>query len=116
MNTLRINAFDLFNDAFFNEDYSFWRRRLNTPSWKDNGNQYELNIPLPGFKKQDVKGEVDEGVVTIKAKNENDSASYSFYLPETADPDSISTTLEDGLLSFSVEKFEKNKKIDIKIN
>ena len=71
MNTRLINktnnVFDLFDQAFFNEDYSFWRRPSNftstsSLSWGDSGDAYDLHIPLPGFKKEHIKAEIDDGV------------------------------------------------------
>ena len=124
MNTRLIktnNIFDLFDQALLNEDYSFWRRPLSTTttnaiSWKDLGEAFEMQIPLPGFKKEHLSAEVDDGQVSLKAEREDDSAQYSFYLPEGADPTNISAKLEDGLLNLVAEKLEKSKKIQLKIS
>ena len=122
MNTRLIktnNVFDLFDQAFSNEDYSFWRRHsisTDALAWKDSGDAYSLHIPLPGFKKEHIKAEVDDGIMSVSAKRDEDNASYSLRLPEAADVSKLSAKMEDGLLSLRVEKLEKNKKIQLKIS
>tara|TARA_Y100000590_G_scaffold311785_1_gene352331 strand:+ start:542 stop:919 length:378 start_codon:yes stop_codon:yes gene_type:complete len=125
MNTRLINktnnVFDLFDQAFFNEDYSFWRRPSNftstsSLSWGDSGDAYDLHIPLPGFKKEHIKAEIDDGVMSVLAKREDDSASYSFNLPEAVDVSKLSAKMEDGLLSLRAEKLEKSKRIQLEIS
>ena len=124
MNTRLIktnNVFDLFDQAFLNEDYSFWRRPSNLTStsayaWKDLGDAYDLHIPLPGFKREHIKVEVDDGLMSVLAKRDDDDASYSFHLPETADVSKLSAKMEDGLLNIRAEKLEKSKKIQLKIS
>ena len=87
----------------------------NAFTWKDTGDAYGLQIPLPGFRKEHIKAEVDDGLMRVVAKRDDDDASYSFYLPEIADVSTLSAKMEDGLLSISVEKLEKSKKIELKI-
>ena len=61
--------------------------------------------------------DITDGVVSIKAKNKlGSTASYSFYVPQDADPNKMSANLEDGLLTITFEKEEdvKPKKIKIK--
>ena len=88
---------------------------------------YELDIDLPGFKKEDVNVELKDGCLTINAaksldKDEQDehgkyirrerfagSCSRSFYVGENVQPADISAKFEDGILKLSVPKEEPKK-------
>ena len=109
-----LSAWNLFDDHFFNEDWSHWRRNILPHNEDENGYNYFLN--LAGFKKGDVDASVIDGLVSVKAKNKDGStASYSFLLPDGADPLNMSAKLEDGLLTISLEKEAKLKPVNIKI-
>ena len=124
MKTLTLNTNGLFNNffdewdrAFFNEDHSYWRRQNNSALKHHNEGDYrEVYVPLPGFKKENVKGEVNDGVVSITARQDDNTAAYSFVFPEDVDLSTISTSLEDGLLTVRAEKEPKAKSIEIKID
>lgn len=130
MNTLLIKPHTLFNNffddwdrAFFDGDHSYWRRNLSTGVNADSsirhhdaGDHREVYVPLPGFKKEHIKGEINDGVVHISAERDENSAEYSFVLPDDVDLSTISTKHEDGLLTVKVEKEAKSKNIEIKID
>ncbi len=40
---------------------------------KDEGNDYELTISLPGFEKKDLKAELKDGYMTISADHEENN-------------------------------------------
>lgn len=83
---------------------------------------YELDIDLPGFKKEDVQAELKEGYLTISAstKQNNDekdqngkyirreryygSCSRSFYVGNAVTQEDIKARFEDGILKVSVPK------------
>ena len=103
--------------AFFNEDYSYWRRNMNNSvTYEEHEDNYEYRINLAGFKKENVEASVHDGIVTIKAKKNEDVNDYSFYLKDDAGVSTLSSKLEDGLLTVSVNKEEKAKSIKIKID
>ena len=104
--------------AFFNEDYSYWRRNMNNYSitHKEHEDRYEYWINLAGFKKENVEASVHDGLVIIKTKKDENVNDYSFYLRDDADVSTLSSKLEDGLLTVSVNKEEEAKPTKIKIN
>ena len=118
--TLRNNLFNDFltdwNDAFFSEDYSYWRRNHKQINSTELDNSFEYYVPLPGFKKKDIKATINDGVVSLLAERDGSTASYSFSLPERVDISTLSAKHEDGLLTISVEKEEKVKPKSIKID
>ncbi len=88
---------------------------------------YELDIDLPGFKKDEVTVELKDGYLTIQAakgldKDKSDkkgkyirqeryvgSCSRSFYVGEDVEAKDIGAKFEDGILRLSVPKAAKKK-------
>jgi len=91
-------------------------------------NSYYIELSLPGFSKEDVKIELIDGIITISSevgkteKNSYFKSSFerSFNLPEDANDENIEASMENGILSISLNKIKeveattKVKKIDIK--
>ena len=103
-------------------------RNLMKTDVREKDNAYELDIDLPGFKKDEVKIELDGGYLTISAakalnKDEEDKkgqylrrerysgeCSRSFYVGEALEPKDVSAAFEDGILKLSFPK-EVEKKV-----
>ena len=135
----------LFNDNLFDswfDDDFFWpefRREAQKPEKKLYGHRaaaimktdvketekgYEVDIDLPGFKKEDVTCELKDGYLTISAqkKVENDekndegkyirrerytgSQSRSFFVGDHLTEEDIRASFEDGILKLSIPKEE----------
>lgn len=83
---------------------------------------YELDMDLPGFKKEDIKAQLENGYLTISAsRNENNdqkdengryirrerysgTMSRSFYVGEYVTENDIHARFEDGILKLSVPR------------
>ena len=83
---------------------------------------YELDVDLPGFKKDEVKIELKDGYLTITAakgldKDQKDKKgryirqeryagqmSRSFYVGESVRPEDLHAKFEDGILQITVPK------------
>ena len=94
---------------------------------KEQEDHYEVEIDLPGFKKEDIKVELNEGYLTITAnkglkeeeKNKtgkivrqerySGTMSRSFYVGEQMTAEDITAKYEDGVLSLNVPKKEEKK-------
>lgn len=94
---------------------------------KETEQGYELDIELPGFKKEDVKAQLKNGYLLIQAvRNEtNDqkdsngkyirkerysgSVSRSFYVGEKLTEKDIHAKFEDGILKLSLPKADARK-------
>ena len=89
---------------------------------KEKDNTYEVDIDLPGFKKDEIQIQLENGYVTVSAangldKNEKDkegkyirreryagNASRSFYVGDNVQREDIHPKFENGILSFTVPK------------
>lgn len=90
---------------------------------RETDDAYEVDIDLPGFKKDEVTAELNDGYITISAakgldKDEKDkktgkyirkeryagSMSRSFYVGEGITQDEISAKYENGILQLKIPK------------
>ncbi len=88
---------------------------------KESENDYEIDIDLPGYKKEDVQAELKDGYLVITAKNEGSAednsgkeyirrerfygtCSRSFYVGKDVQQEDISARFENGVLIMNVPK------------
>ena len=95
---------------------------------KETDNSYEVDIDLPGFKKDEIEAKLENGYLTISAakgldkeeKEEKDgkyirkerysgAMSRSFYVGDELKQEDIKAKYEDGILKLSVPKKEQKK-------
>lgn len=99
---------------------------------KEHDDKYEVDIELPGFKKEDVKAELKDGYLTITAlkevnneqKNENGkyvrrerytgNMSRSFYVGDKVTQEEIRAKFEDGVLKLQIPKKDPKKQVEDK--
>ena len=131
---------NLFNDdwmdfGFPEVDKALYGKHANNvmkTDVKETDTGYEVDIDLPGFKKDEINAQLDNGYLTISAakgldKDEKDkkgkyirkeryagAMSRSFYVGEGITQEDIKAKYEDGILRLSVPKKEakavENKK------
>ena len=131
---------NLFNDdwmdfGFPEVDKALYGKHANNvmkTDVKETDTGYEVDIDLPGFKKDEINAQLDNGYLTISAakgldKDEKDkkgkyirkeryagAMSRSFYVCEGVTQEDIKAKYEDGILRLSVPKKEakavENKK------
>ena len=129
---------NLFDD-FFGDDFGMfpmWNGRnplygkhaknLMKTDVRETEDSYELDVDLPGFKKDEIQVDLKDGYLTIQAakgldKDEEDkkgkyirqeryvgSYSRSFYVGDV-EPQDISAKYEDGILKLSMPKHVKKE-------
>ena len=109
-----------FGGSRFDREFS----RMMTTDVKETDTGYQLDMNLPGFAKDDIKAELRDGYLTIKAesntsndeKDENGnyirrerytgSCSRSFYVGDTVTQEDIHAAFKDGVLSLNIPKKE----------
>ena len=129
------NLFDDWMDFPFDDDF-FGRRNplygknaknMMKTDVRETDGSYELDIDLPGFKKDEIKAQLKDGYLTISAAKgvNNDqkdkdgnyirrerysgSMSRSFYVGENVTQEDVHAKYEDGILKLTVPKKEQKK-------
>ncbi|MEB2775560.1 Hsp20/alpha crystallin family protein [Algoriphagus sp. D3-2-R+10] len=99
----------------------------------ETGNDFRVEMAVPGMKKEDFKVELDNNTLTIQAEvsensedHNHESVGYtrkefsyraftrSFYLPNTVENDKIEAKYQDGILRLVIPKREEAKKKPIR--
>ena len=128
------NLFDDFFDNGFamlpsmnanNALYGKHARNIMKTDVRETDNTYELDIDLPGFKKDEIKLDLKDGYLSISAskgldKDEKDkkghyirqeryagACSRSFYVGDAVEAKDVSAKFEDGILKISMPKVQK---------
>ena len=127
-------------DEFFDDDFpTIPMRSIRNPLYGKNAknlmktdvretdNTYELDVDLPGFKKDEVQLDLKDGYLTISAakgldKDQEDkkgkyirqeryagACSRSFFVGEGIEPRDVSAKFEDGILRVSLPKQVKKE-------
>jgi len=115
-------------ERFFGNDWitNGWRSHIPSVNITENGNQFSIEVAIPGLTKDDVKISVDNGILTISAEKEEkkeekderytrkefsyNSFSRSFTLPDGVKEDDIKAKCESGILKLTLPKTEEAKK------
>lgn len=124
------NLFDDFMDDAFERNFFGGRnplygkhsKNLMKTDVKETETGYELDIDLPGFKKDEISAHMEDGYLTVSAakgvdKDEKDnegryirrerysgSMTRSFYVGNAVTEEDIKAKYEDGILSLSIPK------------
>ena len=133
------NLFDeMFDEAFdmvpsFNRHnplYGKHGKNLMKTDVRETDESYELDIDLPGFKKDEISAQVANGYLTISAqkgldKDEKDkkgryirreryagACSRTFYVGENVERSDIRANFKHGILKLSVPKTEEKKAVE----
>ena len=133
------NLFDDFFDDFYRPAVHKAPARAAAPATavmktdvKETPAGFELDIDLPGYKKEDVKAELKDGYMTITARSQKEnsdkneegryirrerywgSCSRSFYVGENITEEDIKARFEDGILKVTVPKKEAKPEVETK--
>jgi len=132
----------IFGDSLFDEWFDLPFRELQNADRKlygrhaahemktdvhEHEDHYEVDIDLPGFKKEDIQLKLEQGVLTVNAaknveKNENDNKGKlirqerysgalqrSFYVGEELTEEDIGAKFENGVLSLNIARHDQKK-------
>ena len=115
-------------DRFFDDDF------FRLPVWNDlairnplhdiieTDKEYVVELALAGVKKEDIKMNLEDDVLSITAERKESENKYnrkqtfygkyikSFTLPESVDKENIQAAFEDGILKLSIPKTEEKQK------
>lgn len=124
----RKNEFDLlgemFEDPFFTEHES----KIMKTDIREKKDKYLIDIDLPGYQKENIKMEVEDGYLTIHAEINSDneekeegkfvrrerysgSCSRSFYIGTEVKSEEIKASFKNGILKIEIPKKEEKKEL-----
>ena len=123
---------NLFDDDWFDFDRDFWGKKnplygknaknIMKTDIREHDTGYELDVDLPGFKKDEISIELENGYLTISAakgldKDEQDkkgkyirkeryagAMQRSFYVGDAVTEEDVKAKFEDGILKLSIPK------------
>ena len=120
--------FDQFDRAFWGKQNPLYgkhaKNMMKTDVREKDGN-YELDIDLPGFKKEEINAQLDNGYLTVSASKSLDkdskdkegkyirqeryagAMSRTFYVGDAVTQDEIKAKYENGILKLTVPKKDK---------
>ena len=116
------NVFPSLINEFFNDDFgmNFLNRSHSVPSVNslENNDSFEIDLAVPGMKKEDFTIELNDKVLVISSETsntmENDkmrlnefnfsSFQRSFRVPDSVDLDKIKASYKNGILKIKLSK------------
>jgi len=77
---------------------------------------FDVEIPVPGFKTDEIEIVVKENVLTVTGKSDRRAFTRSLKLPEDVDTQTIEASVENGLLLLNLSRHPEAqpRKIEIK--
>ena len=124
----RRNEFDLlgemFKDPFFTGDES----KIMKTDIKEKKDKYLIDVDLPGYEKENIKLDVEDGYLTVYANIESNkeekedgkfvrkerymgSCSRSFYVGDNVESEDIKASFKNGTLRIEMPKKEEKKEL-----
>ena len=125
----RKNEFDLFDEMFSDPFFmNNGESKLMKTDIKEKKDKYILSIDLPGYDKDCIKIDIDNGYLTVHVKTnhheeEKEEGKYvrkerymgecsrSFYVGDDVKEDDIKASFKNGTLHIEIPKHEENKQV-----
>lgn len=124
----RRHDFDLFDDMFRDPFFSEGESKLMKTDIKEKKDKYLIDIDLPGYEKDNIKIEIQDGYLTVHASvnKENDDeekgkyvrkeryageCSRSFYVGDNIKEEDIKAKFKNGTLTLEIPKKEERKQL-----
>jgi HSP20 family protein len=116
------DIYSLLNDSVLSDKFAVRTPAVNIAETE---NEFEVELAVPGLKKEDFKINLEKNVLTVsaekKAEEVNENKKYSkreysyssftrsFTLPQSADQNKIEADYTDGILTLTIAKKEEAK-------
>ena len=127
----RKNEFDLLDEMFREPFFTDYESKVMKTDIKEKKDKYLIDLELPGYEKENIKIDVEDGYLTVHAemdsKNEEKeegkfvrkerymgSCSRSFYVGTEVKNEDIKASFKNGILKIEVPKKEEKKELDEK--
>lgn len=120
------DQFDLLEEMFKDPFFTGSENKIMKTDIKEKNDKYLLDIDLPGYNKEDIKIEIDDGYLTIHATTDSQTeekedekfvrkeryigeCSRSFYIGEDILEEDIKASFKNGTLRLEIPKREEQK-------
>ena len=123
------NGLDIFDEVFADPFFGEKENKIMKTDLKEKDGKYMLEIDVPGYDKEDIKIELQDGYLTVSAeKNEEKEdkhakylkrerfsgmCSRSYYVGENVSEEDIKANFKNGILTIEFPK-EPEKRIEEK--
>jgi len=119
--------FDLFDDFFDDNFFTKKEKNFMKTDIKEKKDKYVIEMDLPGFEKENIKLELNNGYLTITGKQENNideeeekyvhkerfygECTRSFFVGDNIKEEDIDAEFKNGMLKIDIPKKEEQKEI-----
>lgn len=119
--------FDLFDEFFDDNFFNKKEKNLMKTDIKEKKDRYTIEMDLPGFEKENIKLELNNGYLTISGKQENKideeeekyvhkerfygECTRSFFVGDNIKEEDIDAEFKNGILKIDIPKKEEQKEI-----
>ena len=124
----RRHDFDLFDEMFRDPFFSEGESKLMKTDINEKKDKYVIDIDLPGYEKDEIKIQIQDGYLTVHAKMDREEdnkergkyvrkerymgeCSRSFYVGDNIKEDDIKAKFKNGTLTLEIPKKEEQKKL-----
>lgn len=124
----RRNDFDLLDELFRDPFLNSHENKVMKTDIKETENDYSIVVDLPGYDKENIKIDVEDGYLTIQASMNKENkeeengkfvrreryfgeCSRSFYVGDAIETEDVKASFKNGTLSLMVPKKELKKEI-----
>jgi len=120
--------FDLFDEFFDDNFFNKKEKNLMKTDIKEKKDRYTIEMDLPGFEKENIKLELNNGYLTITGKQENKideeeekyvhkerfygECTRSFFVGDNIKEEDIDAEFKNGTLKIDIPKKEEQKEIE----
>lgn len=127
----RRNNFDLWDELFKDPFFTNHETKIMRTDIKENKHNYDIVIDLPGYEKEDIKVDIENGYLNVSAtmnshKEEKEDGKFvrreryfgecsrSFYVGDEITEEDIHASFKNGTLKLEIPKKEETKEISTK--
>lgn len=124
----RKNEFDLLGEMFADPFFTEHESKIMKTDIKEKKDKYLIDIELPGYQKENIKMEVEDGYLTVHAEINSDNeekekgkfvrrerysgaCSRSFYVGTEVKSEDIKASFKNGILKIEIPKKEEKKEL-----
>ena len=122
------NEYDLLGEMFADPFFTEHESKIMKTDIKEKTDKYLIGIELPGYQKENIKIDVEDGYLTVHAEINSDneekeegkfvrreryvgSCSRSFYVGNEVKSEDIKASFKNGILKIEVPKKEYKKEL-----